>query len=257
MITAYHPDEEGRLIPEIPKDGPCRGWDERPCRLSSDHDRERKTGPCFPLRVMRCLVHGHGFTLYPPGHFPYGRKRLAAVAWEGSPEQSEEKEREEPGTGGGNEDDRGLECFRGTYFEAMLDAAAGQAWPQRSYEGSLRERFSTQMRQLRRGLRLLGAAPELGERQRERIGSILGVSGQTLEDAVRGLEGATGYRRLGQAGVRVLAVLPGDGSLWQRLAESGALLGQWPAPRVCPGRGRALRPTPFRMPGTRPPPEAR
>lgn len=250
MITAYRADEQGRLIPEIPKDGPCRGWDERPCRLSNDHDRERKTGPCFRLRVMRCRVHGHGFTLYPVGHFPYGRKRLAAVACEGSPERSEERS-----TGGGDEQEA-PECFRGSYFEAVLDAAAGKAWPQTGYRGSLRERFPTQMRQLRRGLRLLGAAPELEGRQREQIASLLGVPGQTLEDAVRGLERAAGYRRLGRAGVRVLAVLPGDGSLWQRLAESGALLGEWPAPRLCPGRGRALRRTPFRMPGTRPPPEA-
>lgn len=113
------------------------------------------------------------------------------------------------------------------------------------------------MRQLRRAVRLLGVAPELERQQRERIAWILGLPGQVLEDAARGLERGAGYRRLGRAGVRVLAVLAGDESLWQRLAESGALLGQWPAPRVCPGRGRALRRTPFRMPGTRPPPEAR
>ena len=118
-------------FPRFPCRGPCSSWDERPCRLASDHDRERKTGPCFPIRVMRCRVHGHGFTLYPPGHVPYGRKRLAAAA--------------------------------------------------------------------------------------------------------------------------VLQVLPSDLSLFERLAESGFVLGFWPTPLLCLGAGRPLRRTRFRLLGTRAP----
>ena len=74
---------------------------------------------------MRCRVHRHGFTLYPPGHVPYGRKRLAAMACDGSLEQSEEKTDGE----GSSEVPVKVERFRGTYFEAALEAAAGKAWP--------------------------------------------------------------------------------------------------------------------------------
>ena len=236
-------------FPRFPCRGPCSSWDERPCRLASDHDRERKTGPCFPIRVMRCRVHGHGFTLYPPGHVPYGRKRLAAVACDGSLEQSNQ---ESGGEGCGQA--LAEEHFRGTYFEAALEAAAGKAWPQTGYEGSQQERFPSQMRQLRRSLRLLGVAPELGSRQRERVAAVLGVPGQKLEDEARGLETQAGYQSLGQAAVAVLQVLPSDLSLFERLAESGFVLGFWPTPLLCLGAGRPLRRTRFRLLGTRAPP---
>ena len=143
----------------------------------------------------------------------YGRKRLAAAACDGSLEQSNQS--------GGEGCGQALaeEHFRGTYFEAALEAAAGKAWPQTGYEGSQQERFPSQMRQLRRSLWLLGVAPELGSRQRERVAAVLGVPGQKLEDAARGLETQAGYQSLGQAAVAVLQVLPSDLSLfdWRQL----------------------------------------
>jgi len=262
VIAAYHPDGQGTLVPEIPGRGPCSDWDERVCRLASDHDRERKTGPGFSIRVMRCRVHRHGFTLYPPGQVPYGRKRLAAMAFDGTLEQCEEADSDE----GGRESRARVERFRGTYFEAAVEAAQGKAWPGTGCEGSLQERFPTQMRQLKRAVRLLGAAPELESRERERIAMLLGVPGQTLEDAARGLTDRAGYRKLGRAAVAVLAALPEDSSLFERLAESGFPVGFWPQPRICPGPGRPLRRScvapstgrrgpSFRLSGTRPPPQ--
>jgi len=35
--------------------------------------RPRKTGPCVPVTVARCHRHEIYFTVYPPGHVPYGR----------------------------------------------------------------------------------------------------------------------------------------------------------------------------------------
>jgi hypothetical protein len=206
--------------------------------VCKDHDRERKTGPCFPIRVMRCLAHKRGFTLYPPGHVPYGRKRLAPVAHDGRLEEA------------GCE---GAERFRTTYFEAALDARAGKAWPQQGFEGSRQERFPSQMRQLRRAAQLLGAAPGLPGKRREGISAILSVPGQSLHDAAR-LAGRGGCRRLGQAVCRILEALPWTAALFERLAECGFCAGCWPAPQVCPGPGRPLRRTPFRALGTRPPP---
>ncbi len=240
MISVYLPDGEGRLVPQIPSQGACSSWDERPCRVCKDHERDRKTGPCFPIWVLRCLMHRHGFTLYPPGHVPYGRKRLAPLAYDGRLEQAE-------GCGG-------AERFRTTYFEAALDARDRKPWPQEGYEGSRQERFPTQMRQLRRAARLLGVAPELDGKRREEIAAILSVPGQVLHDAARLLGRRAGYRGLGQAACRVLQALPWAASLFERLAECGFCTGYWPAPRVCPGPGRPLRRTPFRSPGTRSPP---
>ena len=58
--------------------------------MTIDYYRERKTGPCVPVAVLKCATHGNGFTLYPCGHVPYGRQ---------------------------------------TKFSAALDAAKGKAWP--------------------------------------------------------------------------------------------------------------------------------
>ncbi len=243
MISPYRPAAEGRLIPELPGQGPCASWDERPCQLASDHDRERKTGPRFPLRVLRCRTHGHGLTLYPPGHFPYGRKRLAPVAFDGS------WERQEGGTG--------AERFRSTYFEAALDAAQGKAWPQHSYAGSLQERFPTQRRQLRRAARLVGVWPELAPKKREGIAELLAVPGQLLHEGTQGLNRGRGYQRLGQSVCEVLQALPGWSSLFERLCECGFWVGEWPAPYRCPGPEQALHRSPFRLEGTRPPPAPR
>jgi len=38
--------------------------------------RERKTGPCFSLIVLRCKTHQCFFTLYPLGYLPYMRQPL-------------------------------------------------------------------------------------------------------------------------------------------------------------------------------------
>ena len=80
MVAPYLPDSDGRLIVRRPSVGPCSGRDGQPCRLSLHHERPRKTGPCFALSVLRCRAHGIAFTVYPPGHVPYGRVALAPVA---------------------------------------------------------------------------------------------------------------------------------------------------------------------------------
>lgn len=57
----------------------------------SDHSwRKRKTGPQFPLRVMRCGVHARHFTVYPPAFVPYARRCLAPVDMAGHALQAAE-----------------------------------------------------------------------------------------------------------------------------------------------------------------------
>lgn len=50
------------------------------CRVRSHAKRERKTGPEIALAVCWCEVHERHFTVYPPGHVPYGRRRLAPLS---------------------------------------------------------------------------------------------------------------------------------------------------------------------------------
>jgi len=50
------------------------------CRVRHHDVRERKTGPGIALAVCRCEVHERYFTVYPPGHVPYGRQRLAPLS---------------------------------------------------------------------------------------------------------------------------------------------------------------------------------
>ena len=226
------------MIPVLPTEGPCSTWDERPCRLGSHHDRKRKTGPCLPLRVMRCHTHGHGFTLYPPGHVPYGRKPLAPVAWDGSWIQGR----------------RGAQRFQGTFFEAALDAERQVAWPEKSSAGSGPGCFSTQARHLKQAAALLGVDPELNGKAREWVAATLSVSGQVLHDGAQRVASRPGYQSRGQAVRAVLDELLPWASLFERLALSGLAPGLWPPVQVWHDPARKWHSTVFHGPGTRSPP---
>ena len=223
----------------LPKAGPCDGEDGRACKLFSDHDRDRTTGPGFPIRVMRCRAHHRGFTVYPPGHFPYGRAALAPVAADGHERLSE------PGGGG-------AERFRGTLFEAALDAAEGQAWPKESEDGDRRARFPTQVRRLDQAARVLGVHPQLGAGAQEAAMAILALPGQLVHEGAGLLASQPGYQGWGQAIGAVLDELLMSRSLFARLAECGACAGLWPRPEFWE-HGRRHRPA-FQRVRTRAPP---
>ncbi len=133
VVAPYLPDSDGRLIARRPSVGPCAGREGQPCRLSLDHERPRKTGPCFALSVFRCRTHGIGFTVYPPGHVPYGRVALAPVAPDGHVLITAHS-----GTG----------RFDNTFFAAALDAADYQAWPHAAEDGYRLPRFPILLRWL-------------------------------------------------------------------------------------------------------------
>jgi len=50
------------------------------CRMGGAGWHDRVTGPRHRLRKVRCKTHGRAFTLYPPGHVPYGREPLLSQA---------------------------------------------------------------------------------------------------------------------------------------------------------------------------------
>lgn len=75
-------DAEGELLLPVP--GRCpQGADGSPCEVRAHARRERKSGPEHALAVCRCHAHRVSFTIYPPGHVPYGRIAIVAADSEG------------------------------------------------------------------------------------------------------------------------------------------------------------------------------
>lgn len=222
MVALYRPDLAGSLLPEIPAEGPCK---HRPgaCRIRAHDWRHRTTGPCFPLRVVRCRTHDLSFTLYPPGHVPYGREPVAPVSPDGEPT--------------GNGPDR----FAGTIFGAALDAARGRLWPRES-GGSDDPVWPTMCRRLADAELWLGIAPGLSDREREERAADLDVDLLPLREAAA-IRAASGYRSRGAAVVKILEELPPGRPLLDRFLRAGhgaGLLGEPFVPVRSGGRLRSL-----------------
>ena len=229
LVTPYRADADGRLMPVMPEwcvKGEQRGG----CRLRVDHFRERKTGPCFALAVLVCGVHQLGFTLYPPGHVPYGRVAIAPLDVDG------EVVVELAGSAAAGA------AWGLTVFSAALDAAGGVAWPRTNEPADPRRWWRTQGRYLERGARLLAVAEGVCQRRREQVARALGVALLVLVDRAV-LWAASGYRGRGQAIVAVLGELEIGATLGDRLLTSGAAMGLWGAPSRWDPGGEAFRPT--------------
>jgi hypothetical protein len=211
VVSPYYADSDGKLIAELPDLGPCHNWDQRPCNLGIDHYRDRKTGPCFPILVIHCSTHNKGFTVYPPGYTPYGRCSLAPVGPDG--ELITEK--------------RDAQRFRGTYFDAALDAANHCFWPCESTLNSLTARFCTQKRHLSRAGLLLGIQAGLHQRLREEMAQILAVPAQRLHDSAALMAAHPDCQNQGQAICMVLDSLQSSSCVFDRLADAGAQVCLW------------------------------
>ena len=129
-----------------------------------DHYRKRKTGPCYPVAVVGCRVHGkRRYTLYAAGHYPYGR--VAVVPYSASGELLWEA-------------DSGGPPWQATLFGAAQDALQGQMWrsEQNWWQRWDARRRRTQGRRLEMAGRLTGVSGGLKEREREQIATRLGVA---------------------------------------------------------------------------------
>jgi hypothetical protein len=175
--------------------------------LAVDHRRQRTTGPRFPLTVMRCGTHGRGFTFYPPGHVPYGRRPIAPVSFDGAPVRNDE---ESP--------------YRGTLFGASFDAAA----PDRA--GAVPCPPSTERRNLQRLTRLVGVGPGLTISDRAAVAEVLVVALLLLLERTRQVCGGSAVRRSAEAVLAVMSVLPRTPRVVDRLAVAGYLVGLWGRP---------------------------
>jgi hypothetical protein len=240
-VTPYLADVEGVMVASMPSSCPRHAAGDAPCCVWVNHHRARKTGPCFPLTVARCGLHGRAFTLYPPGHVPYGRIAVApmstggALIKEAPPAEDTPEEAPVP-----------LLDWPGTVFGAAIDAAAGRPWPRQHPAGPAHWR--TQGRRLVRGARLIGIGPTAADDEldpREPMARRLGVPTLVLVEQARRWKEAHGYRERGAAIARVLAEMEVSRSVSDRLMCAGALAGLWGQPSCWDPVGRVVRCQPF------------
>ncbi|MFC1854013.1 hypothetical protein ACFL27_27830 [candidate division CSSED10-310 bacterium] len=211
--------------------------------MVKDHLRHRKTGPTHPLLVVRCQTHTCGFTLYPPGYTPYGREAVVTCDLSGHFPLSAPDETSETWS----------HVFKGTYFEAGLDAAIGKSWHRECPDGTDRW-WPTQIRRLGVMIRWLGVDPVLDEEQREEISVALEVGQLLLNECCQMIMTQPGYRSRGQAVQRILSSLAHRPCLIDRLLLSGHLTGLWGVPYRCDTQFGMLRSPSFLKSGTRSPP---
>jgi hypothetical protein len=209
----YEADEAGVLRAQLPERCVHAGAAQT-CSLSIDHHRPRKTGPCFALAVVGCSRHPVGrYTLYPPGHVPYGRQAVVPCSPSG-PLQQDRATGEPP--------------WPPTLFGAAIDAAAGDWWRRHWSKDDIRRRRS-QGRYLQRAGHLLGIHSDIDSRIRERIATRLRVPTMTLRSAARSW--TQRWQDQGRAVLTILAALPINGSLPDRVLAAGMVAGLWPRPQ--------------------------
>lgn len=202
--------------PSVTADTCCpRSVADQRCRLFISHRRRRQTGPEHPLTVVECTTHGGCFTLYPPGYAPYLRQPVLLLSPDGREVVREPVDCEQASE------------WRGTLFEAAVDAKAGCAWWLTSENTAADHRWhGTQGRHLHRSASLLGVACELGDRVREAISACLSVGTLVLRE----LSTAQGYRAIGGAVCNVLQRVRGGVRRALQLLVCGHLVGHWGAP---------------------------
>lgn len=189
------------------------------CHLVKNGWGLRDTGPCHPLRRVKCH-HGPGYTLYPPGYAPYRRESVAPV--DSANEMVRAVVDDESETLGGV-------AWYQTFFGAVLDAALGVGWSRGSPVGDPRRR-RTQRRYNELCATLLGLSYEVDAAVSQRIASFLGIAWLLLSDQRRVYQSAITYMERGAVIKAVLEMVPLDRSLSHRLLTAGFIAGLWGRP---------------------------
>jgi len=223
---AYERTESGELRGPAPRRCPL-GEDGSECRVGFHGTRVRKTGPRIPVTVMRCHGHEVSFTVYPPGHVPYGRVAVLAVDLEGRQVESARGDAAES-------------ALANTVWEAVEDAARGERWEESGAAG-LRGSRRTQGRRLELCARLFGLVGPERERERERLAEVVGVPALMLHEVYAREyvgRGRGRWKARGQAVLKVLGVCLAGGVPGALLA-AGYIAGLWGRPsRWDPGGGQ-------------------
>jgi hypothetical protein len=98
---------------------------------------------------------------------------------------------------------------------------------------------------------MLGIDSALNQTQREQIAHILSIPGQILHDSACLIANQHAYSIMGDGICNVLDEIPLSASIFERLAQAGAIAGIWPPPLVWDQRIHAYRSLTFPQPGTR------
>ena len=214
--TNYQADQDGTLRAVLPSR--CvYATGEQTCAIFVDHYRERKSGPCYAIAVVGCRVHGgRRYTLYPPGHYPYGR--VAATPCSASGELLLDAAGRRP-------------QWQATLFAAAQDAEQRKLWPseQNWWQPLSTPCRRTQGRRLEMAGRLTGVSPELDEREREQIATRLGVATMTVISETQ--RWGRSWQSRGAAIVAVLEALVCSATLGDRMGAAGAVSDLWGPPR--------------------------
>lgn len=215
LCTAYVEDaEKARLRPVEGIDRCSRSVDGECCAISKHDWRSRKTGPGFPVRILRCRTHRRFFTVYPEGFTPYSRRRLAPLA---STTRARTSESTTLSSRWGE-----------TVFSAALYGAEGA-----NDDGNSRvPRNAAGRRRIERAGLLLGLAPETDERVAEVMAQCLGLPGLDHRVARHAFSRARTLAIKGAIIVSVLQVMPLAGALDSRLLGAGFLVGMWGRPAL-------------------------
>jgi hypothetical protein len=187
------------------------------CRLRVVRYRDRKTGPCHPLLILKCRSHpGPSFTVYPPGYGPYIRRRYAPVDPGGEIVCTEK-------LSGATQVSAAWES---TFVTAAIDASCGERWSRESPSDDPRRR-RTQDRYIGLSALFFGLSSLLTEEVAQQVAFVLGVAYLRLVELRRRYETASTYAEKGAVVVRVVSFLHVDGTLSDRLRQSGELAGVW------------------------------
>jgi hypothetical protein len=124
----------------------------------------------------------------------------------------------------------GTQPFEGTYFDAAIDACDDDIWPLEWFEGSLNPRYQTQRRHLKRAAMLLGLDASIQEWQREKITHLLSIPGQVIRENAALIEKQNKSILMGSCICKLLNEIPLSTSIFERIAQVGALAGIWPSP---------------------------
>lgn len=216
VVGAYHGRGDGRLRADLPSSCPRQDTDGQACRVAVNHHRDRKTGPKHPVLVAECRTHDVAFTVYPPGHVPYGRVPVLHVAPDGKEIQ---REKDIPQS----------ERYHDTVFEASLDAGAGRQWGRAELHDA-GPWWNTQVRHLAIAESLLGLSPQQSEEERERIATALEVPLLDLRCGAKAIARTPGYRSRGAATLHVLQFMAGQPCVLERLMLGGHRAGLWGVP---------------------------
>lgn len=215
LVAPYLPDESGRWTASVmPTACPTSDGGEA-CRVSVDYHRARKTGPCVLVAVLKCVMHGNGFTLYPCGHVPYGREAVAPVGLDGKALSA--------ASSPASPADELCAPWRQTRFGAALDAAEGKAWP-RDGPGSC---WTTQLQRLDELAALLGLEPAPPSALGEKLALLLDVPRLSLIDDTARLARAVGFEERGLILVATLERASKGRCILERVLACETLAGLW------------------------------